>query len=189
MSSNGVREEFRQRRLDRMRQGQSAVEYVELPSDPEIRFALVPVSDAERSNALIAAANLDVPDNVAGIMARDHVQKVELLACSLRDPVDTEKRIFRDAKDLQEEMNAVDLDHIYDIYLEMTENSNPSIDGIPPEEFDELKKALQEISWNDLSGRSWYAAKRFLGAVIREGQLRGNSRGFSSTMKSTTTSG
>jgi hypothetical protein len=183
-----IREQIVQRRLDRMRLGQAVCDQVNLVSDPEIRLAIVPLSDAEAGNALVAAAMIDVPDNVAGLMARDHKQKVELLAYAIRDPQDLDKRLYRNGVELQEELQESDVNHLYDCFLEMQENSNPAIEGIDPEEFEELKKALQEITWSELSGRSWFAAKRFLGALIQDGQLRGNLHGSSSTMKSTTTS-
>ena len=160
-----------------MRLGHSACTMVTLPSDEEIRLALVPLSGAERLNATQAAANINVLDNVAGLMSRDHVQKVEVLAASIRDPKNLQERLFRDGYDLQEEFVETDIDFIYDAYLEMTENANPTVDAIPPEEFDVLKKVLQEIDLSGLSGRSWYALKRFLGAMIQQGLLTGNSLG------------
>lgn len=166
-----------------MRLGQVACTMVTLPSDEEIRLALVPLSGAERLNATQAAANITVLDNVAGLMSRDHVQKVEVLAASIRDPKDLTKKLFRDGYDLQEELIETDIDFVYDYYLEMTENANPTVDAIPPEEFDVLKKVLQEIDLSGLSGRSWYALKRFLGAMIQDGLLTGNSLGSISNTK------
>lgn len=183
-----LRDKIQQRRLDRMRLGQSAYEIEHLISDPEIRVALVPLIDVDAENALLAAARMDIPDNVAGMMARDHRQRVELLACSVRDPQDLEKKIYRDGTELQSELEEADIVHLYDRFLEMQENSNPSIDGIPAEEFDELKKAFQEMDWSGLSGRSWYAAKRFLGALHRDGLLPVNSHGSTSNTKLTTKS-
>jgi len=183
-----LKESIRSRKLDRMRLGQAAFDTVELPSDPEIRFALVPPSDAEAESALMAAAMIDVPDNVAGLMTRDHRQRVELLAVAIRDPLDISKRVYRDGRDLSENLDEIDVNHIYDAFQEMQENSNPRLEGIDPEEFEQLKKVWQEISWNDLSGRSWYAAKRFLGALIQQGLLPDSSHGSSSNTKLTTPS-
>jgi hypothetical protein len=168
--------------------GQAACSMVELPSDPEIRFALVPVSDAEASMALDAAARIDTEDNVAGLMRRDHQQRVELLAYAIRDPQDLSSRVYRTAYELQEQLDETDVNHIYDAFDEMRESSNPSIEEIPPQEFEELKKALQEMDWSGLSGRSWYAARRFLGALIQDGLLRDNSPGSISNTRLTTPS-
>lgn len=186
-----LRQEMSKRRLDKMRLGQATFTPVELVSDPEIRFALVPLTGAERLNATAMAAELNVGDNVAGLMARDHVQKVEILAASIRDPKNLSEKIFRDGDDLQtgeDGLLDVDIDHVYDAYLEMTENSNPQVDGIPPEEFDHLKKVLLGMDMSALSGRSWYALKRFLGAAIQDGLLTDNSLGSFSNTKSITTS-
>jgi hypothetical protein len=159
-----------------------------LISDPEIRLALVPLLDFEAEAALIEAARMDVPDNVAGLMARDHRQRVELLASSIRDPKDLDQRVYSDGLELQKELDESDIVHLYDAFLEMQENSNPSIDGLDEEEFELLKKVLQEIPWSDLSGRSWYAAKRFLGALSQDGVLPDSLRGSTSNTKSITTS-
>jgi hypothetical protein len=183
-----LREQIKERRLDRMRLGQAACSHVELPSDPEIRLALVPVTDAEASMALDAAARVDTEDNVAGLMRRDHQQRVELLVYALRDPQDLTQRIFRNSKELQEEFEETDVNYLFDEFEELRANTNPSVDGIDPEEFEHLKKALREMDWSGLSGRSWYAAKRFLGALIQDGLLRDNSPGSTFNTKSTMTS-
>jgi hypothetical protein len=180
-----LREQIRERRLDRMRLGQAVCAFSNLTSDPEIRLALVPLSDAEAQNALQAAAHVDTMDNVAGLMLRDHVQRVEQLVFSIRDPQDLEKRLYRNSTELQEELTEGDIAHIYDDFMELTESSNPTVEGIDPEEFETLKKVWQEISWSDLSGRSWYAAKRFLGALIQDGLLQDNSPGSFSNTKLT----
>jgi hypothetical protein len=96
-----------------------------LISDPEIRLALVPLLDFEAEAALIEAARMDVPDNVAGLMARDHRQRVELLASSIRDPKDLDQRVYSDGLELQKELDESDIVHLYDAFLEMQENSNP----------------------------------------------------------------
>jgi hypothetical protein len=183
-----LKTEIRQRKLDRMRLGQAAADLVSLPSDPEIRIALVPLSDAEAQMALAEADRVEAGDNVAGLMLRDHVQRVTQLAFAIRDPQDFSQRVYRNGAELQEDLTETDVNYIYDAFIEMTENSNPTIEGIKPEEFDALKKALQEMDWSGLSGRSWYAAKRFLGALDRDQLLQDNSPGSTSTTKLTTPS-
>jgi hypothetical protein len=181
-----LKTEIRQRKLDRMRLGQAACDFVSPPSLPEIRFALVPLSDAEAQMALADADRIEAGDNVAGLMLRDHVQRVSQLAFAIRDPQDFTVRVYRTGAELQEDLTETDVNFIYDAFIEMTENSNPTIEGIEPEEFEALKKVLQEMDWSELSGRSWYAAKRFLGELDRDKLLQDSSPGSTSNTKLTT---
>jgi hypothetical protein len=86
-----------------------------------------------------------------------------------------------------EDLEVADIDELLDRYQEMVAMSSPTLDGIPQEEMDGLKVHLQTMDWNALSGRSWYAAKRFL-STISQAQLQDSLRGSSSTNSSTTTS-
>jgi hypothetical protein len=81
-----------------------------------------------------------------------------------------------------------DVNFLTDRYMEMISRSSPHIDGFTDEELDEAKKVLQTISWNELSGRSWYALRRFLSSVGQPLQPD-RSLGLSSTSSSTTTNG
>lgn len=188
MSTLDLREEIKTRKLDRMRLGQAVCEIVEIPSVPEVRVGVVPLTDAEAQMALDEAARVETADNIAGLMLRDHVQKVAQLAFAIRDPQDLSKRVYRTGKELQEDLDETDVNYIFDTYMELTENSNPAIEQIDPVEFEHLKKVLQEMDWNELSGRSWFAAKRFLGALNRDKLLPDSLLGSTSTTKSITQS-
>jgi hypothetical protein len=159
---------IKQRRLERMRLGQAACSYANLISDPEIRVALVPLTEAEYEQCLEIVAGLVAQDNVAGFALRDRRQAQEILVRSIREEGDLTQTVYASVPEMMEDLEVVDIDQLVDEYNEMTEKSNPQIDGIPPEEFEELKKALQEVEWSELSGRSWYAAKRFLGLIMPE---------------------
>ncbi len=186
-----TKDNLKERKLERMRLGQAVCEIVPLNSDPEIKFALVPLSEAEYRTAFAAAARYDVPDNMTGLQLRDRVLSSELLVQSLREHNDLMTKAFDSVEEMisPEALTSDDVDQLIDEFNEMTEKSNPSLDGIPPEEFEALKKFLPRLDWNDLSGRSWYAAKRFLGALILDGLLRDNFRGSISTNQLTTRKG
>jgi len=177
---------IKQRRLERMRLGQAACSFVPLVSDPEIRIAIVPLTEAEFEQCLEIVAMMEAQDNIAGFGLRDRRQAQEILVRAIREEDDLTQRVYDTIEEMMEDLESVDIDQLIDEYNEMTEQSNPKLDGIPEEEFDRLKKVLQEMDWNVLSGSAWYAAKRFLGKLPPE-LLLANGRGSISTNSSTTT--
>lgn len=180
-------ERIRQRRLDRMRLGQAVCDYVTLPSDDEIRLCIVPLTEAQYLQVLEKVAGLPFPDDLAGMQMRDRVQAQEILVRSIREEKNLTLPVYETTEEMLESLEQQDVDHAIDCYNEMIEKSSPTLDGISPEEFDNLKKALQEMDWNELSGGAWYAAKRFL-SRISPVPLLVNSPGYTSTNSSTTTS-
>ena len=188
MSATATKELLRERQLDRMRAGQAIAEIVPLVSDPEIRVALVPLREADYKQALSVVARIDMADTMAALQYRDRVNTQELLARSLRDPSNLDERLFSSAEEMIDLLEVADIDRLIDDFNEMSDKSNPSLDGIPDEEFVALKKVLQVMDWSALSGKSWFAAKRFLGALTMQGLLSDNSPGSTSTNPLTTTS-
>ena len=187
MSATATKERLRERQLDRMRAGQAVAEIVSLVSDPEIRVALVPLREADYKQALSVVARIDMADTMAALQYRDRVNTQELLARSLRDPSNLDERLFDSAEEMIDLLEVADIDRLIDDFNEMSDKSNPALDGIPEEEFVVLKKVLQVMDWSVLSGRSWFAAKRFLGALTTQGLLSDNSLGSTSINPSTTT--
>ena len=186
-----LREEIKKRRLERMRLGQAVCDYVVLPSDNETRVAIVPLTESDYLNALQQVASMKISDDLAGLALRDRMQAQLVLTYAIRYPNDLTKRVYDSREQLINTENGgleqIDLDECFSCYQEMIATASPAIDGIPPDEFENLKKALQEMDWNALSGRQWYAAKRFLSAISPQ-PLLGNSPGFGSTSSLTTTS-
>ena len=175
-----TRDKIKERRLARMRSGQSTCDFVVLPSDPEIRLAIVPLTEADYRNVLEKVAAVPAGDDLAGVQIKDRVQAQEILVRAIREEGDLTQRVYNEVEEMNEDLEIHDIDHAIDCYNEMVFQSSPSLDGIPPEELENLKKALQEMDWSALSGRSWYAAKRFLGTIMPS-PLLDKSPGSSST--------
>lgn len=175
-----------ERRLARMRMGQSTCDFVVLRSDPEIRFAIVPLTEAEYTQALNAVATMVVPENLVGMELMDRRRAQETLIRAIREESDLETRVFDDVESLMAEIEVSDVDYMIDEYNRMTAKSSPELDGIPKEEFQNLKELLQVMDWNALSGRAWFAAQRFL-SEITPTPLLDNSPGSSSTKQLITT--
>lgn len=176
---------IKENRLMRMRAGQTAGELVQLPSDPEIRFVLVPLTDGEYLHSLKVADDLEVGDNIAGLSARDQIQKQSIIAAAAREIDDWTQRVFSGIDEVAA-LDTADVGFLYDEYLGMMAQFSPSLYMMPPEEFENLRDVWQRIEWNALSGMQQYAAMRFLRLILPD-LLQGNSSGSLSTLKSTQT--
>jgi hypothetical protein len=133
------------------------------------------------------AASLNVPDNVAGNQLRDRAESREILSYSIRDPKDVSQRIYSSGVQLADDLEPVDVGFLIERYYEMADSNSPSLERLPEKEQAELKKALQEMDWNELTGRQWYAASRFLLSLMPK-PLGDSLLGYGSTTPSTTTS-
>lgn len=171
-----------------MRLGQQVCEILPLLSDPEVRVSIVPLKEKEYQKSMALAASLEFPETRAGADTRDEFQKAEILSYAIREPDNLDERIYMSGDELANELDAHELNYLFDHYLEMVNQTSPSADGIAPEEFEALKKALVKINWSELSGQQWYTAKRFLLSIYPT-LLRDNSLGFSFTNPLTTTNG
>lgn len=177
--------EYRERKLERLRLGQATCEMTELLSDPETRIALVPLIEAEYSNSLHEADKVDAGDNPAGLALRDEIQRKWVIYYAARTVGNLQQLFFDDASEVGE-LDAADINYLYDLYLEMVAQVSPSMMGLSEEDFIELKKVLPLIVWSELSGSQWYAAQRFLNSI--QPLLRtANSSGSRSIRTSTTT--
>lgn len=171
----------------RARLGQQVGEVVALLSNPEFRVGLVPLTEAEYIQTLKMAASypVDGTNNVLGAQLIDRLQQHEVLSIAIRNPHNLEERLFESGDELAESLEIEDVNFLGDIYLEMTDATSPSMDGMSEEALVEAKKVLRILDWNALSGKQWWALKRFLQSISPD-QLRGRSRGSSSTSNSTT---
>lgn len=171
---------LKERRLERMRLGQATGELVGLASDQEVRVALVPLLEKEYDQCMRAVANMIVPDNVAGAGLMDRQEKREILVRAIRDPSDYSKRMFRDVDDMMDYLEPVDINHVYDAYVEMAMAISPHVADLSDEEIDFLKQLFVDFQWKGLSGKQAYALRRFI-STLSLTQPLDNLPGFSST--------
>jgi hypothetical protein len=155
-------------RLRRMRLGQDAPEFVNLITNPEIRVALVPLTEAEYHIGLKAAMDLPAADNAQGMMYRDRWQQVTDVWNSLREPHNPTQRVYESVEQMIAELEHTDINYLSDMYLRMVEDSSPMLDGVTEEQIEEIKKACLTIDWSVLSGRAWWHLKAFLSSLTPE---------------------
>jgi hypothetical protein len=172
-------EELKKKRVDKMRNGKAACDIRNLLSEPDIRVALIPLTEGEYDAALQAVAEMQAPENVAGASWRDRREQCEVLVRAIRNPVDLTERPFETVQQLMDSTETYDINHLYDAYLELQSTFNVSIEALPEDELGEVKKVFENLDWNALSGKQWYALTRFL-STLSATQLLGNSLGSTS---------
>lgn len=179
MAEQATLEKIRERRIERMRLGQNALEIVLLPSDSEVRIGLVPLTEAEYDTCMRLTSELNVAENVAGAGVMDRHEKREVVFRAAREPSDPHKHIFDSVDQMMENIEPEDLNVLYDRYVEMSTQYSPHVAQLSDEEVDFLKEFFANCQWKDLSGRQLYALNRFI-LAHSPGQLSDNLPGFSS---------
>jgi hypothetical protein len=180
-------DKVRELRFHRMRLGAAAGRIEPLPSHPEIKIAIVPLTEAEHEQCLEVVTAMEVPETMVGALARDRRNQNEALFRALRDPENLEERAFETREEMMEALEVQDTNHLMDVLLEVSESDNPTPGEFSEEELAEVKKALEEVDLSGLSGRQWYALKRFL-STLGLTLLPANSLGSTSTNSVITTS-
>jgi len=149
-----------------MRLGQLAPEFVDIPSMNGIRVALVPLIEAESQRGMMRAAELEVPDNVAGIQLRNRAALESDVYHAMRDPENIDKQLFESVDTMVEELEPSDIDALADHLMTLMEYASPSIDGLSEEDLLDLKKGFAEIDLSVLTGQQWAAVKLCFQALL-----------------------
>jgi hypothetical protein len=179
-------EKYRENRLAKMRAGQSAGEVVTLSGaddEDETRFVLVPLTDGEMLKAFSVADDVEMSETSTGIAGKDEVMKKAIIFFAARELSDWTQNFFADLDEVDEVFDH-DINHFYDVYLEMVATASPAWALLGDEEIDQLKKVWSRIDLKELSGTQQYAAQRFLNS-IRPLLLRASFSGSDSTSNST----
>lgn len=157
-----VRDSIREHsRLARMRAGQEIGEYTEIPSMPGVRVLMVPLTEHEAQKGLLRAAEIEVPDNVSGIMARERAVKQSDVWHALREMDNPDKKVFPTVDDMvgDDGLEPTDVDHLHQELATLMSYASPAIDGITEEIWSELKKVLVGVELSELTGRQWAVVK------------------------------
>lgn len=161
--------DYRERKLERLRLGQAACEIADnLPSEQneeiKTRIALVPLTEGEYSSSLYEVEKLSLSNSPAAAALGDEIQRKWLIFYSCRVVGNLTEKFFDDFSDV-DDLDAADVNYLYDLYLEMVAQSSPSLMGLSEDDFTSLKALLPRMAWSELSGQQWYAAQRFLNSI------------------------
>lgn len=180
-------------RMTRMRLGQQAFEWLELPSlkgldgVTPVRVAQVPLTEAEVQQGLMAAAMLEIPDNMAGYTARNRASQTSDVWLSMREPDNLTELVFGSVDEMCDTLEPTDIDLAVDSLAVMMDYASPALDGLDEKAVEDLKKDFAAMDWSELSGRRWAAVKLCCQILVPE-LLQAKLSGFSSTASLTTTS-
>jgi hypothetical protein len=144
-----------------MRMGQDIGEYVDIPSMDGVRALMVPLTERETQKGLLYGAELEVPDNVSGIMARERAVKQSDVWHSLREMDNPDKKVFSTIEDMigDDGLEPEDLDHLHQALATLMDYASPTLEGITAELWSELKKVLSGVELSELTGRQWAVVK------------------------------
>jgi len=173
-----------ERRLDKMRLGKATCEIENLLSEPDVRVALVPLTEAEYDLCMENVVKMNVPETLTGQQFRDRALTLETLLRAAREPEDISKPMFSSVEEMNDALEVADVNYLIDMYFEMVEKSSPALEGFTEEQLSDVKKVLLEMDWSGLSGKQWYALKRFLSSLGPQ-QLLAKLPGSSSTQQLT----
>jgi len=168
-----------------MRMGQAVVEPTEIPSMAEagIRIGLVPLTEQESQQGLVAAAALDVPDNYAGINARNRLAAQCDVWNASRLIEDPSQKIWQSVEQMVEELQPSDIDFLFDKLTLLQDFASPAFDKLSDKQVDDLKKAFVELDWKGLSGRPANALAMCISILLPE-LLQGSNSSTGSTFSS-----
>lgn len=177
-------EKLRELKFTHMRLGQEVGYKFYLLSQPEVEVTMVPLTEAENYQCIETITMMEAPESIAGAMLRDRRNANEIMFRAIRNPEKLEETAFASMDEMMELLTHADITHLFDAYLEMSEEVSPSIGSFTEEEIEEVKKVLAAVELKDLSGRQWYALRRFL-SILGPGQLPASLPGSTLTSLST----
>ncbi len=141
------------RRLARMRMGQGACELVNLVTLPEVRVAIVPLTEREFEMGYSHAAALDVAENQAGWVMRDRAKQAHDMWAACREPSDLNVHVFESIDQMIDELDSMDINYLSERYSVMLAEFSPDINDMDEETLGELKKVFNALRLSELSGR------------------------------------
>jgi len=175
-------EKYIENRITKMRLGQATGEVVTLSGvddEDQTRFVVVPLTDAQNLMAFSMADAMELSDTTFGIVGKEEMVKRAIIFYAARELQDFTKPFFLTPEETAEIYDH-DINHAYDIYLEMVSQASPAFALLDDEELDNLKKVWSRINLRELSGPQQYAASRFL-VSIRPLLQQASFSGLSST--------
>jgi hypothetical protein len=170
-----------------MRMGKSVGEAFPLLSNPEVKVTMVPLTEAEHYQCIEVITGMDAPDSIVGAAIRDRRNANEILWRAIRNPENLQEYAFDTVDEMMDLLEVTDVNHLMDCYFEMCEEVSPTLGSFSDEDLEATKKVLEEMDLSALSGRQWYALKRFL-STVGWTLLPDNSPGSTSTNLLTTMS-
>lgn len=170
-----------------MRMGQTVGEPVQVPS-MGVTVQLVPLTEAEVMAGFLWLQSLELramDGRAEHYVARRSVSHDVWTA--MREPEDTGKKVYETLEEMESELDSSDIDFLAMELNVLMNYASPSLANMTEEELVNLKKACQDLPWNELTGSQAAAARIFI-TTLWPRLLPDNSLGSTSTESSMETS-
>lgn len=149
-------------KLSKIKAGKKNYKLVNFPGTEE-KVALAILTSLELTEAKTASdreieeKGIDKEDSYADIIFQKHI-----IYRALRDKDDISKRLASSLEELEEIMDNQEIGFLMVEYNMMNQEMSPFLSTMTEEHFEELKKTLPKMNWNDLNGQSLVALRNFL---------------------------
>jgi hypothetical protein len=151
--------------LQRLKQGKKNYKLVTFPGTEE-KVALVILSSNEITEASIKAEDYIKEKHITDEDDKSIVHQAQLVYRALRDKDDTKKQLADSFEDFFSTLDNTEIQYFMVEYSLLTSESSPFLNAVTEETFEELKKTLEKIQLNDLSGPSLIALRNFLLTLV-----------------------
>lgn len=151
-------------KLSKIKQGKNISKVIDFPGTDE-KVAIAILSSAEIAEAQTKAEQLIEKHNIKDDTMQDIYHQKQILYKALRDKDDSKKQLA----DTFDEIDTLDIQEIQFLMVQynlLSQESSPFLNSVTEEQFEELKKTLEKITWKDLNGPSLVALRNFLLSLV-----------------------
>jgi hypothetical protein len=151
--------------LQRLKQGKKNNKLVNFPGVEE-KVMLVILPSNELSDAQIKAEDFIKQKGITNEDDVSIVNQAYIIYKALRDKDDNKKTLADSFEEFYGTLDNSEIQYFMVEYSLLTQESSPFLNAVSEETFEELKKTLEKIQLNDLSGPSLIALRNFLLTLV-----------------------
>lgn len=146
--------------LQKIRNGKKNHKIVNFPGTEE-KVAMVILSSNVTTDCMLKTEKYSQEKNITDPIYKDIVLQQYLVYEFLRDKDNLDIKVSDSIDDVRE-LDVSELAYLVTEYNQLSTENSPFLSAVSAEEFELLKKTLQEIQLSDLSGESLVTLKSFL---------------------------
>lgn len=147
--------------LQKLKQGKNNYRITNFPGTEE-KIALVILTSDQVQAAKIAAQDYIKEHNIEDEDYQEIENQRQIVYRALRDKDNLSKQIASSYEELIETLDNMEIQFLFVEYTMLTTESSPFLNSVNDEQFNQLKKTLEEMKLSDLSGPSLAALRFFL---------------------------
>lgn len=151
--------------LQKLKQGKKNSKLINFPGTEE-KVALVILPSNDITDASIKAEDYIKEKNMVDEDDKSIVHQAQIIYKALRDKDDLKKQIADSFEEFFSTLDNNEVQYFMVEYSLLTSEVSPFLNAVNEETFEELKKTLEKIQLNDLSGPSCVALRNFLLTLV-----------------------